>query len=366
MGRIIKVPEPLESSFVPLQLFNRNEQIDYLMESVVLPAKSNMSSTVFINGQSGTGKTATLKRLKITLKDFHVSYQNAIGIMNFKTIASRILNGNLTQNYERGGYESIFRIISKNIEKPIILMVDECLNLVKSDPDGLYQMIRAGELYNLHMGMILASVDNAALHMASAEIRRLGLFHEIRFPRYSMEELYAILQDRATRSLFPGVISDQVLMDIAQTSASSGSARMAIEILQKSAFMAEYKGDRIINVEYTRAAASLINPYITESKLMELDRKELVILLSLCQSLEDNSSITLEILEGQAKINFENYGMGIVDQSFLYRAIRHMETLDIISSHKQGQGKGAGVRKLLSMNDTPVGTLREKIYEILG
>jgi Cdc6-related protein, AAA superfamily ATPase len=311
-------------------------------------------------------KQATMKHLKTLLRDFHVSYQNAIGTTSFKIIASRILNSHITQNYERNGYEAIFKLISKNIELPIILMVDECLNLVKSDPDGLYHMIRSAELYGLHMGMIFASVDNVALHMPSAEIRRLGLFHEMRFPRYSMKELYTILHDRVERSLYPGVISDQVMADIAQTSAGSGSARMAIEILQKSAFMAEYKGSESISVEYTRAAASLINPYITESKLMELDRKELVILLSLCEALENNSNIAIESLEEQAKINFENYSIGSIDQAFLYRAIRHLETLDIISSHKQGQGKGAGVRKILSMNDTPVGTLREKIYEILG
>ncbi len=366
MGWIVRFPDPLESSFVPPQLFNREEQIDSIMESVVFPARSSVSSTFFIYGQSGTGKTATLRHMRTVLNDFHVSYQNAIGVSTFKTIATRILNSSVSQNNEKGSYESIFRVISRTLKKPILLMIDESLNLVKSDPDGLYQMMRAGELYDVHMGMILASVDNAALHMSSAEIRRLGLFHEIRFPKYSTEELLEIVHDRVSRSLFPGVISDQVLMDIAQTSSGSGSARMAIEILQKSAFMAEYKGDRNITVEHTRAAASLINPYITESKLMELDRKELVILLSLCQLLENNSDTNVEALEEQTKINYENYGVESIDQSFLYRTVRHMETLDIISSHKQGQGKGSGVRKFISMNDTPVGTLMGKIYEILG
>ncbi len=365
MGKIVKIPEPLESSFVPSRLFSRESQINSLMESVVFPARERISSTFFVFGQSGTGKTVTLKYIKSTLSDFHVSYQNAIGISSFRTIAGRVMQSGVAGSVDKSSYELIFKNISRTFEKPILLIVDECLNLVRTDPEGLYQLTRSSELYGIHMGIILVSVDNPALHMSSGEIRRLGLFNEIRFPKYSVEELHGILEDRVSMSLFPGTISDSLLWNISEISSNSGSARMAIEILQKSAFMAEYAQSPSILPENIRSAASLINPYITESKLMEMDRRELIVLLSLCQLLDKISSVPVDDLEEQSKINFENYNLFPPDQSFIYRSVKHLETLDIITSTKKGQGKGSGVKKFLGINDTPVSTLMQKIYEIL-
>ena len=365
MGHIVKTPEPLESSYVPVSLVNRREQLEALREGVVFPVENGVSSNMFIYGQSGTGKTVTLKFLSGLESGCFFHYENAISAGSFKRIVVNLLNSLGKQISEKLPYDSIFRSLKRSTEKPIILIIDECLNLVKTDPDGLYNLLRAAEIYDIHIGMLLASVDNPALHMASREIRRLGIFNEMKFHKYSTEDLYEIVEDRGRISLFDGALTPEIIEGIASISSRSGSARMAIEILQKAAFMSEYENSRSITMENVRRASSMINPYITQSKLMELDMKELLILLSLCQVLEKNGEATMDGITDQIRINFEAGHQDPPDVSLIYRAIRHLESLDIVESSRESSGRSTGVKKRFFMNDVPVSILIEKIYEII-
>ena len=366
MGKIIRKPDPLETAYIPGHLISRNAEMDSLRESVVLPVLNGLSSNVFIYGQSGTGKTVTLKFLASKEPACFFHYENAISAGSFKRIIVKVLNSLGKQALEKLPFDSLFMILKKSVNKPLIIMVDECLNLVKTDPDGLYNVLRSAELYGVRMGLILASVDNPALHMSSKEIRRIGIFNEMKFNKYSTSDLAVILEDRARESLYDGVIQRDVIDGIASICSKSGSARMAIEILQKAAFMSEYENMRSIGMENVRKASAMINPYITESKLIELDQKEMLILLSICQILERDGDTTMGNITTQIEINFETREQAAPELPLVYRAIRHLESLDILESVRESSGRGMGVKKRFFMSDVPVSVLIQKIYEIIG
>jgi cell division control protein 6 len=365
LGSIIKTPEPLESSFIPDKLFNRQQEITKINESVLLPVREGVASNIFIYGQSGAGKTVTLKYISSSASDIHIHYENAISVGSFKRICTKLVNSLGHQIPDNLPMDVVFKSLKKYSTKPIVLIVDECLNLVRTDPDGLYNIVRSAELYDIHMGIIMVSVDNPALHMTSRDIRKLGIFTEIKFLKYSKEDLYNILFHRSQVSLYESAVDHVLLESIADIAKKSGSARMAIEILQKSAFMAEYGGQKNISLENVRSASSMISPYITESKLMELDVRELLVLLSLCQLLDNMRDVNLDLIIPQINVNFESRSMDIPELSFIYRSLRHLESLDIIESAKESDGKGAGVKKRFFMNETPVNVMIQKIYDII-
>ncbi len=365
MGKIIKNPEPLETSYIPGYLINRDIEIDSLRKNVVFPVMRGLSSNIFIYGQSGTGKTVTLRFLASMETGCYFHYENAISVGSFKRIVVKILSSLGKQVSEKQPFDSLFMALKRSTSMPIILVVDECLNLVKTDPDGLYNVLRSAELYDLRMGLILASVDNPALHMTSREIRRIGIFNEMKFNKYSTSDLSGILDHRSKESLYDGVIEPDIIDGIASISERSGSARMAIEILQKAAFISDYDNRRTIDMETVRKASAMINPYITESKLMELDQKELLILLSICQILERNIDATMEHITDQIGVNFETRDQPIPDLPLIYRAIRHLESLDIVEGVRESLGRGKGVKKRFFMGDLPVSVLIQKIFEII-
>ncbi len=366
ISKIIRDPEPLETFFIPEKIIHREKQIRDIFTSVILPLKNGIGSSAFVYGQSGTGKTATMKRIMGSEDEIHIFYENAISISSFKKVMGDLAYSMGISIEGKFSYESVFRSIERIRNKNVLLIVDESLNLIRKDFEGLYTIMRAGELFGSSIGTIIISLDNPALHLTAADMRKLGVFNEIKFDKYTIDQLGDIVRSRAEISLYPGSFKEDTIIQIAQLCERSGSARMAIEILQKSAFSAQYGGSECIDAEDVRAASAMINPFITESKLMELDFREILLLQSVCQNLMDGGDCTMESLTKTFSMNTEIHGIKTPDTAFIYRSIRHLETLDIIESRLESFGPGMGVRKKLYVNDVPVEVLMEKIKEISG
>jgi cell division control protein 6 len=366
MKNIIRDPGPLENFFIPRNVIHRERQFRDIFSSVILPLRSGIGSTAFIYGQSGTGKTVTVRQIMEKEKDLHIFYENAISITSFKKVMGDLAASFGISIEGKISYESVFRLMQRVNNKQVLLIVDEALNLIRSDFEGLYSLMRSGELFGTSIGILIISVDNPALHLSAQDMRKLGIFNEIKFDRYTRNQILDILSSRASISLYGGSYSDEILSQIASLCEKSGSARMGIEILQKSAFGAQYRGADAIDLEDVRAAAAMINPFITESKLMELDFREILLLQSVCQNLINEGECTMESLSRSMAVNAEIHGIKQPDTAFIYRAIRHLETLDIVESRLESFGPGKGVRKKVYVNDVPVEVLMKKIQEISG
>ncbi|MHB1493471.1 MAG: Cdc6/Cdc18 family protein [Thermoplasmataceae archaeon] len=364
---IIKNRKPLESSFIPPEIIHRKDELEKIERSVILPLKMGSSTNLLIHGDSGTGKTVTLKHIMLKHERLGIFYENAISAGNFKNILVSALRSMGKIMPDRGtSYSQIFRNIALTSDnRSVLIIIDECANAIRMDPNGLYNILRAGELFGVAVGTILVSVEDPLIYMSERERKTLGLFSGMKFPKYSEEELYSILMQRASLSLHENTYSDDVIRYISEISSSFGSARVAIELLQKSAYSAEYRGGEEISSDDIRAAKSMINPYLTESKLSELESDELVILLAVCQSLENsNSTDTSEVFERSASL-FELYGREAIDLPFIYRTMKKLQTLGIVEGRVMGKGDRKGVEKRIMLSDVPVGVLANKIREIL-
>ncbi|EQD57130.1 cell division control protein 6 related protein, partial [mine drainage metagenome] len=185
-----------------------------------------------------------MKHVERKYKQIEILYENAISAGNFKNILISALRSMGKVVPERGtSFSQIFKNISlSQSKKSILLIIDECANAVRKDPDGLYNILRAGELYGVTLGVILISVDDPLIYMSERERKTLGLFSGIKFPKYSENELYSILMQRVSLSLNDNTFTDENIQYISEISSAFGSARVAIELLQKSAYSAEYRG----------------------------------------------------------------------------------------------------------------------------
>lgn len=365
---IIKNPDPLDFSYVPQKLRFREKQIDNIRRVMLEPLKAGISSNLLAFGDSGTGKTSTMRYLSREEKRFFMIYQNAL---SFSSLRSLMLDSLAKMGRVTGtknlAFPEIFRAMKKVSEerrRNVTIIMDEATNLIKFDKDGLYNLLRANEVYGAPISCILVSMEDPSIYMTERDKKSLGVFSTIHFNRYSRDELFEILRERARMALEEGTYEESSLEYISEVAEPFGSARVAIELLQKSAYVCQYRDGEKLDSEDIRAASSMINPYVTESKLGELEPEELVVLLSVCRCLKDESSAEMGCVIRESRIVAEQYSLSMGADSMIYRIIKRLEDIGIVEGRVVGRGDKKGVAKMIGINDVPVGVLEEKVMEM--
>lgn len=359
----------MDFSYVPQNLRFREKQIDNIRKIMLEPLKAGISSNLVAFGDSGTGKTSTMRYFSREEKRFFMIYENALSFSSLRALVIDALSrmGRITGTRTMP-YPDIFRAmkrISQERGKNIVIIIDEATNLIKFDRDGIYNLLRANEVYGTPMACILVSMEDPSVYMTERDKKSLGVFSTIHFNRYSRDELHEILMERARIALEPGSYDAETLDFISEVAEPFGSARVAIELLQKSAYVCQYRdGDRIES-EDIRAASSMINPYVTESKLGELDADDLAILLSVCRCLKDESSTDMSCVLKEARVVAEQYSIDVGAESKIYSTIKRLENIGIVEGRIVGRGDRKGVSKMIGINDVPVGVLEERVIAMI-
>jgi cell division control protein 6 len=365
---IITRPEALESSFLPEKLLHREKEIEALNSIVVEPLVRGNSAFAVVFGPPGTGKTVTCKHVVKQPGEWIGVYENFLAFGSIKNLLRDVLLrvGRVTLP---GGMnmESQFRALKSyqsRTGKKLLLVIDECLNAFR-DKKGIYNLLRANELHSLDIAVIFVSVDNPFLVMLSGTDRRLFSPGMIKFQKYSTDELEGILQNRYSTACRTGSVSPETLRFIAETASGSGSARVAIELLQKSAYLAAHRSSDTVDPEDVRAAMAFINPYLTESKLSELDFTDLIILLAVCRSLGSQPETGVTAVRETLDIACEEYGISRLEPHAVYGGLRELERMGLIESRLEKPDRDMGPTKIIRLSDVPAALLREKIETLI-
>jgi cell division control protein 6 len=367
---IVKNAASLDFSFVPGNLPAREAELEMLRNIIMEPLKSGVSSTIIIYGPSGTGKTVTAKYLLRSDPKIITVYENALSFGSLKSLLVDVLlkMGKVVQ--DKGvTYQQIFRILKGHISQSdgkMLVVIDEASGIMKSDPEGFYNLIRAEELYSAKLSCILISIDDPTTYLTGKQRRAFGVFSSIRFMPYSEAELEMIVDDRARTSLHSGSYTQNIISEIALIASRFGSARVAIELLQKSAYIAQSNGTDTITPEDVRSAKALINPYVTESKLSDLNTDELIVLMAICRNLFDNPETDISSTYSTARIIAETHDYDVPDLQKIYRVTSKLESVGMIDSRISGKGDRKGVSKSIFVNDIPVKVLFEKIDDMIS
>ncbi len=367
---IIKDEKYLNLSFVPDKLLFRENEISKIRTALIEPLVGGISGTVILYGEPGTGKTTTAKHISRTTADLDCVYMNALSFPSLTALLREVVS-TFTRLDQFSTYtiSDLLRSISKIQErrgKGILLIIDESTNLMREDQAGLYSIMRASEIYSLRLSSILISLDDPYIIFRKKRTRSVSSYVPIKFSRYTKDELYMIIEDRAGRGLYPATYDDQIITMIADIAAQLGSARVAIELLQKAAYIAKHDQSESISPDDIRAARAMINPYFTESKLNGLEHEDLVLLLSTAFCLKDGLYATLSNVMARYAVLAESYGMQPMDRQKFYRVASRLETYGLLESRLEGRGDRKGVEKVLMINDVPLDALSEKIESILA
>ncbi len=366
--RIIKNTVPLDSSYVPDNLIFREREISIISDIVISSLTKGIATPLWVYGAPGVGKTSTLKYLQRKIKNPRILYENSLSHGSVRAILISIL-AQLGKVVPPAGvtYKQIFTAFNdyhRENNQSLVVVLDEAAHLYK-DTEGIYNLNRAQELYNVSISPVFISIDTPEIHSSFREQAGSIRLETLRFGKYSTDELFGIILDRAKRALNDGTWNEEILRYVAESSEEYGSARVAIETLQKAALLADHRGAESIEPDDVRSAISIIDPYVTESKLLQLGNTDLIILLAICRVLRGSISTNVKEISIEVQSVMEEFPIRGADFR-IYDTIRKLERLGFVKGIIVGMGDRKGVSKVIQISDIPVGVLSRKIENILS
>lgn len=377
---IIKDASKLTFDYVPVELINRDAEMETL-EMIMRPVVDTAASeTAFVAGNIGSGKTATVKRFCMDMLDYCGRHNVPFGYILIncrqKTTDASILV-QLIKYFDRDFPDKGFSpadmllVLRKHIVKSgkrMLIVLDEVDNLIKRGSTNLiYQITRfSDDDYNkVSLSLILISQEYVLDKIDKASLSTFKRANTIRFRKYNKEDLVAITESRAKLALVDGTFDDEIVDFIADIAADTGDARVAIDLLDKSARFAENGSAGAIMAEDVRSATDLMYNLVSASKLREVGRNKLLALLAVSRCIKNKIYVSQKAVEKTYAVVCEEYETPAKGRTQFWSYIIEMEKEGFIKTFKRFDYAEGAIVKYISLPDIPASTLSRIIERII-
>ena len=165
-------------------------------------------------------------------------------------------------------YAQIMQDLQKN-KKSLVIAFDDINYLfqTKHADKVVYDILRAYEEYPGVRTSIFAILSDLEFKYAfDKNVNTVFIPQEIMFPLYKYNEIENILKDRVKAGFYPGVLSDDILEQIAMYTLENGDLRVGINLLKSCGNIAEASASREITQEhFDKAIESLVSINVSET-----------------------------------------------------------------------------------------------------
>ncbi|XP_014282567.1 cell division control protein 6 homolog isoform X2 [Halyomorpha halys] len=258
----------------PDKLYQRHDKIDKISELLLKALELRDSTSIYISGPPGTGKTACINHIisQSSISDnYKIVYVNCTGLKSanaaFKRIASE-LNIKVGTS-EKKILDSIQKYL-KSTQKMIMLILDEMDQLESKKQTLLYTIFEWPLIYKSNL--VLLGIANALdltdriLPRLEAKLDVLPIL--INFPPYSREEICEILTNRLKEGGVDNVLKGGALQLLAsKVAAVSGDLRKALDIGRRVLEITQSKSESSKQVSLQDVLSVVNNVYGTSSTL---------------------------------------------------------------------------------------------------
>lgn len=294
----------LNSRYVPDTIVARDDQMQAIADNLSAILRHGEPNNMYIWGDTGVGKTITVKYLLNVLIDGlkDEGKDILIDVVTIDCSAARseipacmeILT-QLTGITMKPGLQfyyylnDIWNLVNKKASEhafyTIILFFDEIDSFDKPD-NILYQFSRALahqkiKSSNAAIGLIAASNKKNFLDSLRPNVLSSTMFRYCDFPNYNEVELYEILQLRK-EAFVDDTISDELIRYCAKNVAERyhGDARQAIDLLHQAAKLVIKNNGSVITREYMDEAEKIINDRFTLEMLKRMPLHDRFLILA--------------------------------------------------------------------------------------
>jgi cell division control protein 6 len=378
---VIKDLKPLDFDYVPKELIHRDDQQRFLAQ-MFKPLLSGISQNAVIKGPVGTGKTVIAKKFcnsiqKVARKQGIIIEYVHINCRKRSTDAMALLG---ILNYfdsrfpDRGfSVQEMLEVLRKQLKKreaQLLVVLDEVDALLsKKGSDLIYNLTRfSDESFKdkIPISLILISQKDIFSMLDSSSISTFKRSNVLMLDKYTRDELFSIVKQRIDLAFHNNVVNEDSVELIADIASEWGDARFAIELLWKAGIAADHQHIEMVIPEHVRAAKAETFSVVTETKLKNLDRHQLIALYSIAKRLKKDG--TAYVSTGDAEktyaITCEEYNEKPRTHTMFWNYLKEIESAGFITIKLSGKGH-LGTTQLISLPDIPAEVARDKVRDLL-
>jgi len=269
--RLITNEYALDYEFVPKMLPFREKQQKQIVNSIKPLVKGQNGRNMFVYGAPGIGKTAAAKWVLRDLEEntegitqiYINCWQKNTTFKAFLGICEK-LGHKFLQNKKT---TELFKIIQKELNNTSAVLVFDEIDKAE-DFEFLYSILN--EIYK--KTIILITNHKETLTDMEDRIKSRLLPESLEFKPYTQEETYEILKQRARISIVEGVLSEEALQLITDSSAQRKDIRVGIHLLRETARTAEDQSSKKITINHAEKTLSKLETFqIKKSTDLEED-----------------------------------------------------------------------------------------------
>ena len=321
----------LQPEFVPSDVKHRSAEVSHLSDTLRPLTNGGWAEPSILYGPSGAGKTCiaqhTIEQLREEVFELSHQYVNCWeDHTRFKTLY-RLLDGvasTLDIHRRSTPKDELLERLRKYDGPPYVVILDEVDQL--QDKTLLYDLYRIDALT---MILITNREEDVFSDLDQRLISRLKGCARIKFSSYRLDELVAILEDRARWGLEPNAIDTDSLETIADHAA--GDARVALSIFRHAARTATQQGDEQIS-------AAVIDGVVPEAK-SEVRQKKIELLTDHQRAVYEAVKDAGEI---EAGVLYDTYCEAVDDpnsQRMMRNYLTKLQQYNLIVANGQTKGR---------------------------
>ncbi len=364
-GLVISDPTPLEYEFVPNELKGRDAELGRLATLFSGIDRPGVSRQALLTGPVGSGKTVTartfgrdLERHLAPTRPLKVARVNCRSHPTMPQVLQRIITSIDARHPERGfGSGEILQSLRRQLLGAglhLLIILDEVDHLIIRDgADLIYQLLRIDEEHEAtgSISLIMISVEPIIERLEPSIISRLGRSNALSLSSYTVDELEAIIEQRAHLALSPASFDQGLLRLIAEAAGESGDARVAIELLSDAAKEAENRGQREIRSSDVQSYAAESRPSsaFDPAVIDELSQHCRLILLAISRRLKREPEISTGEVENLYHIVCEEFEVKPCGHTTVWKHLNHLREIGAIARRHGTKGKGRGRTQHFSM-----------------
>ncbi|MFH1590119.1 MAG: AAA family ATPase [archaeon] len=272
---LIKDENALEFEFVPKIIPHREQEQRMIVHAIEPLFKERTGRNVFIYGSPGIGKTVAtkhvLRELEEKTDDIKTIYINCWQKNTSHKIAVDICEAIGYRFVQNKNTTELFKVIARILNEMSAVFVFDEIDKVE-DVDFLYNLLE--QVYR--KSIILITNYQTWLSDLDERVRSRLTPEQVEFKQYTANETKAIIYSRISYAFPVGVWDETALNTLSQKVGELKDIRTGLFLLKESAYAAEDKAKRKIELEdVNKALAKLKDFTIKSSETLEDETKSI-------------------------------------------------------------------------------------------